>query len=162
MHGHRKPTEPAWQIREATAEDVEAIIALFGIADDVHAAGVPHQYRGAWAAPRSEREVLGLLEHPDIALFVAEVEGRVVGQIVVRIETVPENTPLVPRRFAKLHDLVVMPEARAQGINRTLVHAAEQWSAARGMAKRNKLATDMRQSRRTERPVRATLNVRRL
>ena len=125
---------PAWQIREATAEEVPAIIALFGLSDDAAAAGAPHQYRGAWAAPKSEREVLGLLEHSDIALFVAELEGRVVGQVVVRIETVPENTSLVPRRFAKLHDLVVMPEARAQGIGRALVHAAEQWSAARGMA----------------------------
>jgi hypothetical protein len=71
MHGHRKPTMPAWQIREPTAEDVAAIIALFGIGDDAAAAGAPHQYRGAWAAPKSEREVLGLLEHPDIALFVA-------------------------------------------------------------------------------------------
>lgn len=125
---------PAWQIREATAQDVAASIALFGLVDDVHAAGAPHQYRGASAAPRSEREVLRLIEHPDIALFVAELDGRVVGQIVARIETVPENTPLVPRRFAKVHDLVVIPEARAQGIGRALVHAVEEWSAARGMA----------------------------
>jgi ribosomal protein S18 acetylase RimI-like enzyme len=124
----------AWHIREATAEDVPAIIALFIIADDGYAAGAPHQYRGAWAAPKSERDVLGLLEHLDIALFVAELEGRVIAQVVVRIETVPENTTLVPRRFAKLHDLVVMPEVRAQGIGRALVHAAEQWSVARGMA----------------------------
>jgi ribosomal protein S18 acetylase RimI-like enzyme len=74
----------AWQIREASAEDVAAIIALFAIADDAAAAGAPHQFRGAWAAPRSEREVLGLLEHPDVALFVAELEGRVVGQVVAR------------------------------------------------------------------------------
>jgi ribosomal protein S18 acetylase RimI-like enzyme len=127
-------TTSAWQIREATAEDVAAIIALFGVSDDAAAAGAPHQYRGARAAPKSEREVLGLLEHPDIALFVVELEGRVVAQVVVRIETVPENTSLVPRRFAKLHDLVVMPEARTQGIGRALVHAAERWSTERGMA----------------------------
>ena len=123
----------ACQIREAAGDDVAAIIVLFGVADDSYAAGAPHQYRGAWAVPRSEQEV-GLLEHSDIALFVAELDGRVVGQIVVRIETVPENTQLVPRRFAKLHDLVVVPEARTLGVGRALVQAAEQWSAARGMA----------------------------
>jgi ribosomal protein S18 acetylase RimI-like enzyme len=131
---HAAAAITAWQIRQASAEDVAAIIALFAIADDAAAAGAPHQFRGAWAAPRSEQEVLGLLEHPDVALFVAELEGRVVGQVVARIETVPENTPLVPRRFAKLYDLVVMPEARAQGIGRALLRAAEQWSVARGMA----------------------------
>ena len=123
----------AYQIREANEADSAAVIALFGVLDDLHTAAAPHQFRGSSAAPRSAQSVLDLLNDANAALLVAAVGPRIVGQAVVRIDTVPDRMPLIPRRFAQLYDLVVTADMRRCGIGQALVREAERWALARGM-----------------------------
>lgn len=122
-----------YQIREAKPADASGIVTLFGILDDLHTAGAPHQFRGSSAVPRSEQLVLDLMNAADSAVLVAEVDSRVVGVLFVKLEATPDRMPFVPRRFAQIHDLVVAPEARGHGIGRALVRAAEDWALSRGV-----------------------------
>jgi GNAT superfamily N-acetyltransferase len=65
--------------------------------------------------------------HPDHALLVAEVEGRIAGWIQVSESRVFE-TP----SQAEIAGLVVDEAARGRGIGRRLAAAAEHWARARG------------------------------
>jgi ribosomal protein S18 acetylase RimI-like enzyme len=122
------------QVRTAAARDIPAIIELFGVVDDVHTAGVPYAFRGASAAPRSSTEVEALIVGPDTTLLVAVAGagGRLRGQVVVELITMPDRMPFVPRKYGLVRDLVVAAGARRQGVGRALMTAAEEWSAERG------------------------------
>jgi ribosomal protein S18 acetylase RimI-like enzyme len=117
-----------FRIRLATDLDVPVVIAMFGALDDQHSAGEPYQFRGSSAQPRTKQAIRELLENPDIAVLVAEADARVVGQTVVEIRVVPDDAwPYVARRYGLVHDLVVEPGLRRQGIGRALMAAADEW-----------------------------------
>jgi GNAT superfamily N-acetyltransferase len=65
-------------------------------------------------------------------VFMAEIDGRLVGGAVVAFST-PELIMLEGRDdLAVLWDIRVSPEARGQGIGAALLRAAEAWAQARG------------------------------
>jgi diamine N-acetyltransferase len=119
-------------IREAEESDIAALIALFGVLDDSHTAGVPYQFRGSSAVPRTEQSIVALLRDPEAAVLVADVESRVVGHVVVETRDTPDRVPFVPRKYAQVHDLVVASDMRRNGVGRALMHAAERWADERG------------------------------
>lgn len=123
----------AYHIREARESDVPAVIALFGMLDDLHRTGAPHQFRGSSQAPRSAQFVLALIRDLNGALIVAEAGARIVGHLAVTIESVADRGPLIPRRYAQVQDLIVTTSMRRLGIGKALVQAAERWALARGV-----------------------------
>jgi diamine N-acetyltransferase len=132
----------AFHIRAARGDDIPAIVALFGIVDDLHTAAVPWAFRGSSAVPRSSAGNAGsapsieeLIAGPRTAILVAVAADRVVGHLVVELMTIPsDRPPHVARSFAVIHDLIVAPEARRQGIGRELIAEAERWAKERGVS----------------------------
>jgi GNAT superfamily N-acetyltransferase len=59
------------------------------------------------------------------AIFVADVEGEVVGFAAVRTRVPTESLDEPPGTYALLSDLVVAAEHRGAGIGRALIEAAE-------------------------------------
>jgi aminoglycoside 6'-N-acetyltransferase I len=119
------------RVREATARDLDAVIALrlallrehrdhpiYGrLRDDVDA-----QARALFATQlRSITEVI----------FLGELDGEVVG-VLRCVESV--GSPLLdPARYAYVSSTYVRPDARRRGMLRALLGAAERWSRARGL-----------------------------
>ena len=101
--------------RPAVAADAQAIAAL----------------SGQLGYPATEPEIRVRLEslaaRGDTAVFVAEVDGRVVGWAGVRADVSLESGP-----FAELVGLVVDEASRGQGVGETLVLAAESWAREQG------------------------------
>ena len=76
------------------------------------------------------------LADPDQALFVAEVDGDVVG--LVRIQArerleVPDVPALTPRRYAMVQELVVAQTHQRRGIATRLMTEAHRWARDRGL-----------------------------
>jgi streptothricin acetyltransferase len=64
------------------------------------------------------------IDRPDHAAWLAYVDGRIAGQILVC-----ENW----NRFALIRDIAVDPPFRRQGVGRRLIEAAIQWARGRGL-----------------------------
>jgi ribosomal protein S18 acetylase RimI-like enzyme len=71
------------------------------------------------------------LGNPDVVVFVAEQQGEVVGYVYAGVEG--QNWKELREEAGFIHDVVVAPNARAQGIGAQLIDAASIWCRERGM-----------------------------
>ncbi len=119
-------------IRKAVASDYDNLCALFDQADTLHRKSLPQIFQKPSGVVRGRDYVLGLIADESVGLFVAQVEGRLVGLICVMIRESPEIPIFVRRRYAVIESVVVAEEHRRAGIGRGLVEKAHQWAVAEG------------------------------
>jgi GNAT superfamily N-acetyltransferase len=87
------------------------------------------------------RRFRGLSGSPDQGLFVAELEGRVVGMAQVYL-----HRTLCTEARAEVTGVVVEETSRGQGIGRLLIARAEEWARDRGV-ELVKLSSNIERSR---------------
>jgi GNAT superfamily N-acetyltransferase len=92
---------------------------------------------------QAESRLQAMLGQADHAVLVARQYGRVVGWLHVFLARRLESGP-----FAELGGMVVDREHRRRGIGRSLLAAAESWSADRGVARlRVRVRSDRNEAR---------------
>ena len=69
-----------------------------------------------------------LMDTVDVAILVADVQGRVVGLAEVYLREDGQNEMVVSYRYGYLQSLIVQTSMRGRGIGRQLLEAAEAWS----------------------------------
>ena len=114
-------------VRPADPADAAALVAL---ADEV--SGEPEGWMiwNEWRGVGDERRYLrAVRRHPDAAVFVAEVDGRIVGRLSLARDQNPAS-----RHVADL-GLMVDKRFRRRGVGRALLQAAVEWAPAHGVAK---------------------------
>lgn len=119
-------------VRAATADDYDALCALFGEVDALHRDNLPQIFQKPTGAVREQEYYRGLLTDENVGLFVAEMNGELIGFIHVAIKDTPPIPVLVPRRYAIVDNIGVKPEFRGCGIGSTLMHRVHEWSIAKG------------------------------
>ncbi|HXC64488.1 MAG TPA: GNAT family N-acetyltransferase, partial [bacterium] len=73
-----------------------------------------------------------ILADPAQAVFLALMDGGVVGQIHLELQD-PGGLPiLLPRKAARVADIVVTPAYQRRGIGRALLNSAKAWALERG------------------------------
>jgi ribosomal protein S18 acetylase RimI-like enzyme len=121
-------------IRQATAEDYDALCTIIDEVDTLHRDRMPHIFQKPPGPVRDKEYILSLLADDNIGLFVAEVEGQVAGFVHVLVRDTPPWPVLVPRRRAFIDSLAVGQEFRRHGIGRALMDQAHAWAITKGAA----------------------------
>lgn len=119
-------------VREATIEDYDDLCRLFDQVDAMHRESLPDIFQEPDRPARSRDYFNRLIRVPSIALFVAEVSGRVAGFVHVMVENAPDFSLFVPRRYVTVDNLVVDREHRRQGIGRALMGKVHEWAQEKG------------------------------
>ena len=121
-------------LRPAAEDDYDGVNAVF--ADELahHVALLPDRFQ--LADPVMPRHWFSeVLANPNKMLIVAELDGRLVGQILI-IDSASTDDPIYrPRRYLDVDELAVLADYRRQGIGRRLMAAAEEWAAERGITR---------------------------
>jgi len=120
------------RIRTATVGDLDAMCALFAQGDALHRAQIPHIFREHPGPARSPAYLQSLLQRGDVAVWVAERNGEVVGMLVAMERRVPDLPFLVPHHYVEIDAIVVDEDYRSQGIGRSLLASAESWAILLG------------------------------
>lgn len=119
-------------IRNAVAEDYPALCELFDGVDALHRDNLPHIFQRPDGSIRDQEYFLGLMADENVGLFVAEIDGELIGFIHVIIRDAPPLPIFVPRRYAIIDSLGVKTEAQGRGIGRKLMDIAREWALAKG------------------------------
>ena len=115
------------EVRRAEPTDAAALVAL---ASAVSAEPEGWMIWGEWRGVGDERRYLrAVRRHPDAAVFVAELDGKLVGRLSLARDQNPASHHVA--------DLGLMVDAgyRRRGVGRALLGAAVEWAPEHGVAK---------------------------
>jgi ribosomal protein S18 acetylase RimI-like enzyme len=114
-------------IRRATTADLPALGTLGASLLRTHYDFDPQRFMAPRGDPVSGYGwFLGTqLKEEDVAVFVAEQLGKVIGYVYAGME--PQSWKELRERAGFIHDVVVAPEARRTGVASALVEAASEW-----------------------------------
>jgi RimJ/RimL family protein N-acetyltransferase len=121
-------------VRPAEPRDLAAIVEIYRSLGRHHAALDPGSYRVPDEEPVHDRFARVLeAAAPEDAHLVAEVDGRVVGQLSLYAEApTGAGSIRVPRRAAEI-GIAVLDAWRGRGVGTALLQAAEAWARARNL-----------------------------
>jgi ribosomal protein S18 acetylase RimI-like enzyme len=122
------------RIRRATADDLPDLAAIYRHADAFHAVALPGVFRTPVAGARTDEYVLECIANPDGVMFLAERSHRPAGLAFVSERHTPGNPLLVPRHYAVVDTISVLPWAQRAGVATALLVACEAWARERGLA----------------------------
>jgi len=123
----------SFTVRTATEDDLPEMLGLWREMMDFHAARDP-RFRPK-PSPEAEKAWSTYLREEIWAsdtwcVFVAEDDGRLVGQILGELR---EPAPVFqPETYGYVTDIVVDPDARRAGVGRALFAALRDWMAGHG------------------------------
>jgi GNAT superfamily N-acetyltransferase len=135
-YGIQQVPDASWpgNVREATTADTKALIDLGPLVESHHAgtpifAGVPDS-----TSEELRNAVEEEIASPAVGSLVAELDGRVVGGVIVApVEESDLHTgPARPEGQCLLAWQATAPEVRGQGVGVALVDAAFAWARGRG------------------------------
>lgn len=118
-------------VRQATAKDLPSILALRLALLREHSHNAIYGRLRPDAEPRAARLFAAQLQSPNEVIFIAEVRGEAVG--VLRCIHSAGSPLLDPPHYAYISSVYVVPRAREQGVLRSLLAAADDWCADRGL-----------------------------
>ena len=118
------------KIRLAQIEDIPAILNLLRQVGKVHHIARPDIFRHD-AQKYGASQLISLFENPDTPVFVAEVDGRVLGYCFCIIRSYHLDPVLLDRTELYIDDLCVSEDAKRQGIGRALYENACQYAKIR-------------------------------
>jgi ribosomal protein S18 acetylase RimI-like enzyme len=119
-------------VRKATAEDYTPLCELFDEMDALHRDNLPYIFQKPGGAAREQDYYLGLVADENVALFVSEAGGKLVGFVHAMIRDTPAISVFVPRCYAIVDGIVVKSGFQNQGIGKILMDKMQEWAIAKG------------------------------
>jgi ribosomal protein S18 acetylase RimI-like enzyme len=123
----------ALHIRRATPDDLPVLGRLGALLMRTHYDFDPHRFMNPGASPEDGYAwFLGTqLRSDDVAVFVAERDGTVVGYVYAGIE--PQSWKELRERAGFIHDVLVAEGGRRMGVAAALIETAVDWLRTRGV-----------------------------
>ena len=115
-------------IRYATREDGERVIALLAEIADYHHEGRPDIFKSNFTKYSME-EYYELLTKKDERILVCEDNGQVIGYAICQIKEIKDSVVRNDSRYLYLDDLCVTKEKRRSGAGRALIEAVKKMAA---------------------------------
>lgn len=123
-------------IREATTHDLEALFRLYTEFHEFHVRGVPDRLLKADSSRIAEvhAAIQKTIENKDAVIFVAEVDGQLVGLGEVYMREDSLNPLKVQYKYGHLQSMIVTEAYRGIGIGTRMLEAVEQWAKEKSAA----------------------------
>jgi len=110
-------------VRQATSDDVQALVVLNGSVQELHVIHQPDYFKET--APRSVADWFSsMLQNPAVRIWFAELGGFPAGYALTVAHDRSENAFCFARRFCEIDQIAVSPVFRRRGVARALIERA--------------------------------------
>jgi ribosomal protein S18 acetylase RimI-like enzyme len=123
----------AYKIRVACPSDLDAVFAIFSQADKLHRAAHPEIFQKADDPADIRDFLLTGIKSDDAAVFVADLNGTIIGAIIAWVRQTPDIPMLVPRRYVSVDNLIVDEQYQHQGVGQALMEQIHAWTRSLGL-----------------------------
>ena len=96
--------------------------------DELHRGQHPEIFQKPDGPAREREYIQGVLEDACSEIFVAELQGNIIGFVTVMVLDARPIPILVPRRYVVVDNLVIDEHHRRLGVGSCLMSRAEQWA----------------------------------
>ena len=117
-----------FSIRQAVEEDYAGLNALFEEIDKHHRKALPHVFRKPDGPARNRDFLSAILADQNAVIFIAEIQGRIIGLVHAYVRAVPEIPIRIPCRACQVDNIVVTQEYRRRGVGKALMEMVHQWA----------------------------------
>ena len=127
---------PGYTVRAACLEDLEAVYAVFSLADRLHCRAHPDIFQAVddpVGVTRIKDYFLAAIRADEAAVFVAETRRGIIGAVIAWVRPSREIPQLVQRLDVSVDNLVVAEEFRKQGVGRALMERVHLWANELGI-----------------------------
>ena len=123
-------------IRKAIRADSDVLIDLYTEFHEFHVKGVPDRLKSptSYDTKVLKSRLAEIMEAEAAEIFIAEMDGRVVGFAEVYIREDESDPHRVCYKYAHLQSIMVTERHRGKDIGRKLLQSVEQWSHEYGSA----------------------------
>ena len=118
-------------IREAVISDYYSMCEIYEELDMLHRINLSDLFIKPAGCARTEEYISGILRDTDKALFVAEIDGKVVGLAECYIQQSPDFPLIRKRKWIQLDSIAVLQEYRAHQIGSSLLKRVQEWAKAK-------------------------------
>ena len=115
-------------MRPGTVEDYPQAREVISETFAFHKQAAPEFFRMTDSPPPTRAIIEDLFGDGQGAWFLAEVDGRIVGFVTVRLRPAADEPFLVPEVRAHVESLGLLPAWHRRGIGRQLMETVEQWA----------------------------------
>jgi ribosomal protein S18 acetylase RimI-like enzyme len=120
------------EIRKADYRDIDRLTDFFETGDTYHREGLPEIFRKTDKPPWTPDYIGEIISSDGAEIFVAEIDGEVLGFVQVMLLRNPEFPVFKPRTFPCVENITVDEEHRGMGVGRDLMMKAEEWGRLKG------------------------------
>lgn len=120
------------EVRKAQTSDIEKLIELNLEVHAIHLQERPEEFKEL-SAEDIRSSLSHVLSQESAEIFVCYNEGQVVGYILVRVVTPPENSVQKVRKFLYINQIDVKEGFRRQGVGTLLLDAAKKFAMQQGL-----------------------------
>ncbi|MCB8943253.1 MAG: histidinol-phosphate transaminase [Ardenticatenaceae bacterium] len=123
----------SWEIRLGTTADLADIQGLFKLVDGLHSEALPSLFRPVGDIER-DQEFLGTwLEDEGGRLWVAVVNGRVVGLVYAKYYERTDHPFILPYSEIYIHEMTVAEAYHGSGVAQALMDEVTEWAKVKGV-----------------------------
>jgi len=120
-------------IREAIEKDYEAICKLYFEGDTLHYTSDDYLFREPQPLARGKEKIVSILNDEKADLFIAEIDGEIVGVLHIYLKERKDEPPMKGRKLAHIDSIVVAKEYQGKGIGKQLMEKADAWARIKGL-----------------------------
>lgn len=121
-------------IRQATEQDIDALLILYVELHEFHSCALPHWLRipEVYDHTASRKTLKELFDKETAVIFLVEVAGKVAGLVEVYLKEDEEHPLTVAHLYGYVQSLIVSSDYRKQYLGKALLERAHRWTQEHG------------------------------